>query len=77
LSFTFANVGELLAFFTDDPELVELGAEGAVDSYVSSRCVFPQPLVLGSLADRLELSYTPPPFNQTAVVYLRATRQGD
>jgi hypothetical protein len=80
LSLTFAKIGDLLALFSADPDSVPLGdwnEDGNVDHYVSSRFVFAQPLVLASVADRLELSYTPSPFDQTAVVYLRATRQGD
>ena len=80
LSFSFAKIGVLLAQFTAEPTAVDLGdwdGDGVVDSYASSRLTFPEPLVLPSVADRLELSYATSHFDQKAVVYLRATRQGD
>jgi hypothetical protein len=80
LSFAFAKIGLLLAQFTAEPGPVDLGdwnADGIADRYASSRFTFPKPLVLPSVADRLELSYATPHFDHKAVVYLRATRQGD
>jgi hypothetical protein len=49
--------------------------DGTTDIYQPSHLVFPAPLVLASVADRLELSYANAKFDQIAVVYLRAVRK--
>jgi hypothetical protein len=88
---SFASVSDLLAQFTPDPPPVapdttppdttsvsmgDRNKDGTPDSYVPTHLVFPAPLVLASIADRLELSYARPKFDRAGVVYLRALRQG-
>jgi hypothetical protein len=53
--------------------------DGAVDSYEAFDHVLDQPILLRTQADRLVITYAPPPgpatgLDQTAVVYLRANR---
>ncbi|SEE84743.1 hypothetical protein SAMN05444161_7426 [Rhizobiales bacterium GAS191] len=76
---SFASVSSLLAQFTPDTTPFSMGdwdQDGIPDSYVPTHLVFPAPLALRSVTDRLELSYSQPKFDRTGVVYLRALRRG-
>jgi hypothetical protein len=69
----------LLANFTPDGYSVDLGDwnnDGHPDHYISARLGLQPPIVLPTIADRLEISYQQPPFDRVAVVYIRASRQG-
>jgi hypothetical protein len=75
---SFASVSDLLAQLAPDGPAIAMGDradDGTTDVYQPSHLVFPAPLVLASVADRLELSYANKKFDQTAVVYLRAVRK--
>lgn len=69
----------LLANFTPDGSPFYLGDwnnDGIPDRYIPTRLELPSPIVLPTIADRLELSYQQPPFDRIAVVYIRASRRG-
>lgn len=73
------TLSALLANFTPDGSPFDLGDwnnDGIPDRYVPTRLDLPSPIVLPTIADRLELSYQHPPFDRVAVVYIRASRQG-
>jgi hypothetical protein len=77
---SFASVSDLLAQFTADGTPIAMGdreGDGTADTYVPRHVVLPAPLVLASVADRLELTYADgnSKFDQIAVVYLRAVRK--
>jgi hypothetical protein len=75
----FASVSDLLAQFAADGVPMQMGdrnQNGTLDTYVPTHVVFPAPLTLPSVTDRLELAYGQAKFDRTAVVYLRAIRQG-
>jgi len=80
---SFASVSDLLALLAADGTPIAMGdrdGDGIADVYVPSHLVFPAPLALASVADRLEFSYADGSdpnnkFDQTAVVYLRAVRK--
>jgi hypothetical protein len=73
------TLSALLANFTPDGSPFDLGDwnnDGIPDRYVPTRLDLPSPIVLPTIADRLEFSYQHPPFDRVAVVYIRASRQG-
>jgi hypothetical protein len=70
---SFASLSDFLNAFTSDGTSIAMGDNPA--KYDSSHLDFPAPLVLASVADRLELSYEHPQFDRSAVVYLRAVRK--
>ena len=75
---SFASVSDLIAQLVADGAPIAMGDrnnDGTTDVYQPSHLVFPAPLVLASVADRLELSYANAKFDQIAVVYLRAVRK--
>jgi hypothetical protein len=74
---SFPSVSDLLAQFASDGPPFAMGdrESDGPDVYQPSHLVFPAPLVLASVADRLELSYANQQFDQIAVVYLRAVRK--
>jgi hypothetical protein len=76
---SFASLADLLARFTSDGTPIAMGDrnnDGIPDSYVPARLVFPAPLMLTSVTDRFEVSYSQTKFDQVGVLYLRAVRQG-
>jgi hypothetical protein len=76
---SIASVSNLLAHFTPDTTPFGMGdrdLNGIPDSYVPTHLVLPAPLLLTSVKDRLEFSYSQPKFDRTGVVYLRALRRG-
>lgn len=76
---SFTSVSNLLAQFAPDTTPFSMGdsnQDGIPDRYVPTHLVFPAPLVLRSVTDRLELSYAQPKFDRKGVVYLRALRRG-
>ena len=75
----FAALSALLANFTPDGSPFDLGDwnnDGIPDGYIPTRLDLPSPIVLPTIADRLELSYQQPPFDRVAVVYISASPQG-
>jgi hypothetical protein len=73
------TLSALLANFTPDGSPLDLGDgnnDGIPDRYIPTRLDLPSPIVLPTIADRLELSYQQPPFDRIAVVYIRASRRG-
>lgn len=76
---SFANLSDLLAQLTPDGAPIAMGDrdnDGLTDSYVPTHIVFPAPLVLTSVTDRFDISYSQTKLDQTGVLYLRALRQG-
>jgi hypothetical protein len=70
---SFPSLSDFLNALTSDGTSIAMGDNA--DKYDSSHLDFPAPLVLASVADRLELSYEHPKFDRSAVVYLRAVRK--
>jgi hypothetical protein len=73
------SVSAQLAFLKPDGPPFFLGdwnRDGVPDRYLPRRADFGSPIVLPTIADRLELSYQTPPFDRVAVLYIRASRQG-
>ena len=73
------TLSALLANFTPDGSPLDLGGlnhDGIPDRYIPSRLALPLPIVLPTIADRLDFSYQQPPFDRIAVVYIRALRRG-
>ena len=70
---SFPSLTDFLNAFASDGTSLAMGDNP--DKYDSSHLAFPAPLVLASVADRLELSYEHPQFDRSAVVYLRAVRK--
>jgi hypothetical protein len=70
---SFPSFNDFLNALTSDGTSIAMGDN--LDKYDSSHLDFPAPLVLASVADRLELSYEHPQFDRSAVVYLRAVRK--
>jgi hypothetical protein len=73
------TLSALLANFTPDGSPFDLGDwdnDGIPDRYVPTRLDLSSPIVLPTIADRLELSYQHPPFDRIAVVYIRTSRRG-
>ncbi len=78
-SVNFASLSDLLAQLAPDGAPMQMGdrdQDGTLDTYVPTHLVLPAPLALPSITDRLELAYAQAKFDRTAVVYLRAIRQG-
>jgi hypothetical protein len=76
---SFASPSALLAQFVSDGAPIAMGDrnnDGIPESYVPTHVVFPAPLVMTSVTDRFELSYSQAKFDQTGVLYLRVVRQG-
>jgi len=65
----FASLSDFLAVFSEAGAAVTLGP----DSYQSLALAAVSAIKLPGVADRLEVSYQHPQFDQLAVVYLRAT----
>lgn len=79
LAVSFASLTDLLARFAPDGTPLALGDrdnDGVPDLYQPARLAFPAPLILGGVADRLELSFSQAKFDRIGVLYLRAVRQG-
>ena len=71
----FLTVSALLANFTPDGPPLDMGDwnnDGIPDRYIPTRLALASPIVLPTIADRLELSYRQPRFDRIAVVYIRA-----
>lgn len=71
----FATLPAFLAAFAASGDPVELGdwnADSALDSYEPRMLELDSPISLPSAADRLEIAYSSPAFDQVGVVYLRA-----
>jgi len=74
-SVAFASTSAFLAVFAAAGDPVELGdwdADTVLDAYEARSLELESPIRLGSSADRLEISYATPAFDQVGVVYLRA-----
>jgi len=68
--FVFASWSGFLAALTANPELITLGT----DQYTRRDTAFDPAIQLTEAADRFEIRYEHPAFEQTAVAYLRTQR---
>jgi hypothetical protein len=69
---TFPTVSSFLTAFTSAGDPVEMGA--APDKYSPLTLAFIPGIDLPAVADHFDVTFLNPPFDQLAVVYLRATR---
>ena len=75
---SFATLSDFLAALgagTPDIVLGDWNLDGVLDSYELKVLPFDPPIQLPSVSDRLEIRYANAPFDQVAVVYLRAQRR--
>ena len=75
---SFATLSDFLAALgagTPDIVLGDWNLDGVPDSYELKVLPFDPPIQLPSVSDRLEIRYANAPFDQVAVVYLRAQRR--
>jgi hypothetical protein len=75
--FTFASVSDFLAAFSTAGDPFPLGdwdEDGLVDQYQTQELALAPPIRLTNATDRLEILPATAPFDQAAVIYLRALR---